>query len=264
MAKCEYCGSVLRDKYLLKKHQSVVMKCLKIQHELKLLNKTDKQQLDIDKQQLELDRQKLELERERLELDKKQYEFNKKSNNLGSNNLNSNNSISNNSVSITNVYQTAINMVPLTDEHFKKFSGDLILSDLMGADAYAQYMVDYPLKDQAYVKNLRDKKVVYKNAEGKLAEDIGGYGILKNITYCHLDQIFDMTNSKIDKLLSQLEELQYDDKNKDKIMKRIKDIKDVQIACNNMSSGKDCKFKDKTSRKLVKLLASVGSGITTT
>lgn len=267
MVVCEFCGASITSKYNMKAHYAT-NKCMAVQEQLRLDARTEKEKLESDvkdyKQKFENVKKEYEDLKHKSEIDslilKHKEELEKLKSELKAPVSITTNNIYNNNINTIN------NMVPLTVEHFKKFSKDLTLADLEGSDAYAQYMVDYPLKGQVYVKNLRDKKVIYKNVDGKLSEDVGGYIILKNITHCNLDQILDIIGSTITKLQEQIEDLDYQKDKNLMILKnqQIYNLEDIRESYNNMSYGKDCKFKDRISRKLVKLIASSDSGITTT
>jgi len=70
------------------------------------------------------------------------------------------------------INQIINNMLPLTDEHFREQAQYLTLDHIKnGADGYAKYALEYPLKDRVVCVDFSRRKLKYKNADGEVVVD---------------------------------------------------------------------------------------------
>jgi len=70
------------------------------------------------------------------------------------------------------INQIINNMLPLTDEHFKEQAQYLTIEHIKnGAQGYAKYAMEYPLKDRIVCVDFSRRKLKYKNGDGEVVVD---------------------------------------------------------------------------------------------
>jgi len=71
-----------------------------------------------------------------------------------------------------NISQVINNLVPITDEHLKETAQYLTIDHIKrGADGYAKFALDYPLKNRITCVDVSRRKVKYKNKDGIIITD---------------------------------------------------------------------------------------------
>ena len=196
---CKFCQKTFRDKYSLAKHQKQAKYCLKIQKELEkqtrhcehcnqeLVSQEDQDyhhcykkivylqsQVEKFKDQIKMIEEQLTLYKSENEQLKTQYRedlMNLASRPTVSNRYNDNrvNAIINNFEPITSQYLEDQAQF-LTIEHIKQ-----------GPEGYAQFMLDYPLKDRIICVDFARRKIKYKDNDGEIVCDPEMTLLLKNI-----------------------------------------------------------------------------------
>jgi hypothetical protein len=72
----------------------------------------------------------------------------------------------------TNINNFIQNMEPITQEHLVEYTPQLTLEHIQkGASGYAEYALEYPLKDRVACVDYSRRKIKFKNKEGDLIAD---------------------------------------------------------------------------------------------
>jgi len=80
-----------------------------------------------------------------------------------------NNSTNNNHQKIGQIIN---NLIPITEDHFREQVQYLTMEHIQnGAEGYAQYAMEYPLKDRVLCTDYSRRKLKYKNEEGDVVAD---------------------------------------------------------------------------------------------
>jgi hypothetical protein len=75
-------------------------------------------------------------------------------------------------ISRPSITQIINNMLPITDDYLKEQAKFLTLEHVKnGADGYAKYALEYPLKDRIVCTDLSRKKGKYKDSDGNIVSD---------------------------------------------------------------------------------------------
>jgi hypothetical protein len=193
---CNICNKEFKTKGILKTHQLKAKYCIKLQtqlciycnnyinvelykehkilcieniinekNELKLyINKIEQQNIEYKNQITKLEQQNKELQDKLNDITLKLID--KPSNNITNYNNNSKNTNTNTKIDIFN------QLTPLTEDDFKKNINNLTLEHIKkGAEGYADYALNYTLKDKLMCLDYSRKKICYKNEQGDKVED---------------------------------------------------------------------------------------------
>lgn len=80
-----------------------------------------------------------------------------------------NNSTNNNNQKISQIIN---NLIPITKDYFDEQAQYLTMEHIKnGAEGYAQYAMDYPLKDRVVCTDFSRRKLKYKNEDGEVVAD---------------------------------------------------------------------------------------------
>jgi len=83
-----------------------------------------------------------------------------------------NNSTNNSTNNNQKISQIINNLIPITDDHFREQAQYLTMEHIKnGAEGYAQYAMDYPLKNRVLCTDYSRRKLKYKNSEGEVVAD---------------------------------------------------------------------------------------------
>jgi hypothetical protein len=202
MFKCQYCESTFTRLYNLQNHQKKAKYCKNIQNINcnycnikipkedinlhysncieyfkykyseceKILFENNELKLKIKESNLYIEQIK-ELKQQNKELQDKLNDITlkliEKSNNITNNYNNSKNNTTNNTkIDIFN------QLTPLTDDDYKKHINNLTLEHIKkGAEGYADYALNYTLKDKLLCLDYSRKKICYKNEQGDKVEE---------------------------------------------------------------------------------------------
>jgi len=210
--ECKYCGHVACDKYRLRRHQNSTLYCLEIQKKLAseydikwytcscgkaystksnmLLHEKKCKQKDIvsekDKEIQSL-KERLNYTENQLSIEQRVNSINKeriaeltaqlaiKEQNQQTITLTA---ISKPTTSnIRNTIKNTIiqNLTPITDDEMRQHLPQLTRKHIdAGAQGYAQFAMDFPLKDKLGIMDVSRKKLAWKNAEGNIVYDAEG------------------------------------------------------------------------------------------
>jgi len=181
--KCSGCNKNFTRKYTLKRHQ---INCnLKKEHKQ---IKEEKQELKNENKMLKQDVLNkdvliVKLETQVLNLQKQIVEISMKAVSRPINNTNN------------NINQKILNLIPITDNHFEEQACHLNLEHIKnGAEGYAKYAVEYPLKGRALCSDFSRRKIKYKDKDGNVLVDPEMSKISQNL--------FKAIESKNDELIS--------------------------------------------------------------
>ena len=90
------------------------------------------------------------------------------------------------------------NMLPITDDYLKEQAKYLTLDHVKnGAEGYAKYALEYPLKDRIICTDLSTKKGKYKDSDGNIVSDAE----MSKITKMIFSSIKERNNELIDEYL---------------------------------------------------------------
>ena len=186
--ECQFCKKILKNKYTLQNHQAKTKYCLKIQKKIlndfpcKYCNKKlcSKRWLEnhynscipyhvnITKQaelakHVTKDELIADLKAQVRYLQKQMADISMKA---VSRPTTTTNTIT------TNNNQKILNLLPLTENHFEEQAEFLNLEHIKnGAEGYARYAVDFPLKNRLICSDYARRKVKYKDTDGKVVTD---------------------------------------------------------------------------------------------
>lgn len=154
--KCEYCNKVLSSKKRLKTHYDICKEYFSHMKEIKYEEKIR----DLNNQLID--------QRERYE--KKIRELQDKLENIAIQAVRRPTTTNNmNKTQINNFIQ---NMQPITSEHLIDYTPNLTLAHVQkGASGYAEYALEYPLKDRIVCVDYSRRKIKFKDKDGNLISD---------------------------------------------------------------------------------------------
>jgi len=180
---CSFCNNTFSGKSALKKHQKTAKYCLKIQgvkgkiYKCEFCSKKYTQKIDLQRHELicaekkvkqvnnstnkklsEKDRLIAKLESQIRELQDKLVSIAEKA-------------VSKPMIQDNRIQQIN-NFAPITDEHLLEHVDNLTLDHIKnGASGYAQYALEYPLKDRVLCTDYSRRKLRYKNGDGQIVSD---------------------------------------------------------------------------------------------
>ena len=197
--ECQYCHKVLSSKLALTRHQKTTKSCLVIQkkeptnykcmcgatfslkqgltrHKTICHQEVHKQQIETEteelRNQLRTSHRELEDAQSKIKHLEAQLELSEKitdhyfklTETLANTPTTTNNTI-NNTIKVEN-----LNI--LDTEKFEEYSSNLTIEHVKrGAKGYAQYAIEYPLKNKLYCSNYKDRIILYKNPQGQIITD---------------------------------------------------------------------------------------------
>jgi hypothetical protein len=202
---CDICNKEFSTKSNLKKHKETAKYCIKLQNN-KVICKYCKIEYDFDTYNLHLLNCleinynniiiiKSKLEDKNLELIKQNEELKQKNNELESKLNDITLKLIEKSNNITNHYNNSKNnttnntkidifnsLSPLTEDDYKKHINKLSMEHIRkGAEGYADYALNYTLKDKLMCLDYSRKKICYKNEQGDKVEEYRLNNILPKI-----------------------------------------------------------------------------------
>ena len=218
--KCEFCGNIFSSKYVLAKHKSTAKFCLKIQGDKDKYSESEKYEQKIR----ELTQSHKE---EILELTEK-YEarisvLQDKLENIA---LKS-------SLKPTVSHNTFVNnMTPITDDHIRQNAGNLTIDHVKnGAIGYAQYALDYPLKENVVCVDYARRKVKYKDKDGNLVTDPEMLRLLPNLLTLLSPKSTELIDLARGQIKNESKTMSYEENLKLAIMKTL--VNDASNGCCN-------------------------------
>jgi hypothetical protein len=195
---CEFCDAVFNDQYLYSGHYAI---CCNTVISRKLVE--SKNSFEKLKQQNELFLAQLKQENESLQAQLKrdneffQLQLQERNNRIAS--LEESVLKSRQTININN---TVNNFQPITQEHLNDCARFLTLSHIFeGEQGYANYALEYPLKDRIVCVDASRNKVKYKEND-KVISDIGMKKLLQKIAESILEQNTSLINTEMNNLIS--------------------------------------------------------------
>lgn len=194
--ECEHCKNTFKTKTSLNRHQKTAIYCLKLQgkeySKYKCIN-CDRsfQRLcilenhkricigrnpEIREYEEIVKRYEEKLKEKDIQLLKQENtikELQEKIENLAILGMNkTTNNIQNNSSHVQNNNQRILNLSPITQDHFEEQAQFLTIEHIKdGADGYARYAIEYPLKDRVLCVDFSRRKIKYKDDDGEIKSD---------------------------------------------------------------------------------------------
>jgi len=184
--KCDICDNSFKNKYSLKKHQKTAKYCLKLKIETfncesckslfqtnNLLNVHEQICIKYIKNQIKIDYEKL-IDSKNTEIQSLKEQVQDLQNKLENIAIEATKrpttiNATNNNQRISHIIN---NLQPLTDEHLREQAQYLTLEHVKnGAEGYAKYALEYPLKNRVVCVDFSRRKLKYKNADGELITD---------------------------------------------------------------------------------------------
>ena len=219
--KCQYCNKVLSSKSALNHHQKTTKSCLVIQnkstdkfkcicgatfsaksvlvtHKLVCRGEVNNKEIETENQelknQLEDAQSKIKHLEAQLQLSEKITDhYFKLTETLANTPTTTNNTI-NNTIKVEN-----LNI--LDTEKFEEYSSNLTLEHILrGAKGYAQYAIEYPLKNKLYCSNYKDRITLYKNPEGQIITDPKLISLMPKFFTSILKQNQKLTDEHVDSI----------------------------------------------------------------
>lgn len=112
------------------------------------------------------------------------------------------------------ITQIINNMLPITDDHLKEQAKYLTLEHIKnGAEGYAQYALEYPLKDRIVCTDLSRKKGKYKDSDGNIVSDAEMSKITKRIFSSIKERNNELIDEYVELLKNQLDEFNFSSNN---------------------------------------------------
>ena len=106
------------------------------------------------------------------------------------------------------------NMLPITDDYLKEQAKYLTLDHVKnGADGYAKYALEYPLKDRIICTDLSTKKGKYKDSDGNIVSDTEMSKITKRIFSSIKERNNELIDEYVEFLKNKLTELNFSSNN---------------------------------------------------
>lgn len=235
---CEFCYKEFSTKQKLQHHYSCCDGYYKGLKEIKLeLCETQKQLFEKEKQMVEI------IER----YEKHLTEANQTIERLASRAIDRPSNTRNKTVN-------NMNLVPLTTEHIQRYLPQLTREHIeAGSSGYAQFAVDYPLKDTLVCIDHARKKWRFKNENGEIVDDPKGQMTTEKFFQSIIDRNDELIKEYIDELFSLSEETKDTNRVID-LYRKITELNDTSFRCNDTANGKDTEFKQGFINGVTKLL----------
>jgi hypothetical protein len=196
---CKFCNKEFKNKYTLKNHIDNAKYCINKR------NKYEKQLEEIKnkyEKQIEEVKNKYEkqLEEQENKYEKQIYDLQNKLENIALKAVSKPTNIHNNNQKINQIIN---NLTPITDNHLKDQAKFLTLEHIKnGASGYAQYALEYPLKDKIVCTDFARKKIKFKDNEGNLIDDPEMAKLLQKLCKAILEQNQILIDEYMDELQS--------------------------------------------------------------
>lgn len=114
----------------------------------------------------------------------------------------------------TTITQIINNMLPITDDYLKEQAKYLTLEHVKnGADGYAKYALDYPLKDRIICTDLSRKKGKYKDSDGNIVSDPEMSKITKRLFSAIKERNNELIDEYVELLKNKLTEFNFSSNN---------------------------------------------------
>ena len=261
--KCQHCGNTFKNKSIMSHHQKTAKYCLKLQKDSGLdvkdlfkciyCQKSLSQKIDLERHLLscqvkkeanityqyekiisdlktQLSNQKYEYEERILEHKKTIKELQDKLENIA---------IKAVSRPVSTTKNTQINYIqqlqPVTEEHLVSNAANLTIDHIIkGPEGYAEYALEYPLKDRMICSDYSRRKVKFKDKDGNVITDPE----MTTLTKKFFESIHEKNKELICKYANELKERLGDENVMDTVVK----IFDYKEAVNRACDGEKTDF----------------------
>lgn len=261
---CNFCGNNFIDKIILKRHQKTAKYCIKLQGlniescnkkytcnfcekdytqkidlSRHLANCKEKQIFEIisDKDRIISDKDKIidKYEKQIKDLQDKLIDIISSRPTIVNNVQNNNNNHKINTI--------INNLLPITDVHLKNQAQYLTLEHIKkGATGYAEYALEYPLKNRIVCPDFSRRKINYKDEDGNLITDIEMKKICEKIFKSIEEQNTKLTEVYIKELKHKIDQLNNNANNMEEDVSNellTKTNKILDYICKYITQGKD-------------------------
>ena len=265
MVQCQYCKKIFKRRNNLIKHQSTAKYCINLQNspfeceycKIRLGAKRSLKQhypICIEyKIKLKMDEKDVVINLLKDELADLKDRFERLTNRVVDKPTTTK-TINKNTTNILN------NMVPLSEEHFAKFTDKLTIEHVnQGAEGYAQYALDHPLKNNIHYADKSRHILKYKNSEGSLVTDNTAVPltrvVLAGIKHKNYDLIDTQVSALIDERQTIIDSGGMHDGRFDEcieLAKKINELSEIRTACMEIEDRTENKFGKKMSSTIIK------------
>ena len=164
--KCDGCDNTYSSKRRVNEHKETCLLYVNMKHQEEITRLKSENTLKIDKLKIRHRIYTTELKDQIKDLQNKlehiAVEATKRP-------ITINNSTNNNNQKIGQIIN---NLIPITEDHFREQVQYLTMEHIKnGAEGYAQYAMEYPLKDRVLCTDYSRRKLKYKNEEGDVVAD---------------------------------------------------------------------------------------------
>ena len=211
MPTCEFCGKAFPSETRLRRHHKTTSTCIVIQQRVEMKEKD----AIIIRQQEEI-REMRELVG-RLQTSAENYR-----------------DIAVEAVhkpTTTNNFSNSNIVMNITGEHLREQVKFLSQDHIkQGAEGYAQYAVDYPLKNRVVCTDFARRKIKYKNEQGVVVQDPNMSTLSKELFMAIKDRNSDLINEYTDNFVERM-------KNREDSLDILTDMCDLRREVNKMANG---------------------------
>lgn len=152
---------------------------------------------------------------------------------------------------------TNIILTPLTTEHIQQYLPQLTREHIeAGSAGYAQFAVEYPLKDTLICVDQARKKWRFKNENGDIIDDYEGQLVTEKFFQSIVNRNEELIREYVDELMTLSQETGDINQALD-LYRKITELNDTNFKCNDTANGKDTKFKRSFIIDVSKLLGKI-------
>ena len=216
MYYCKYCNKEFKYKKNLNKHQTTVKYCLKIQNKQEFIclscNKKLSNMQNLKRHEKNCKEYILENNLKNLKLKKYKKRIRKLENQIekmttqiiNRPTIIANNSIGNNNSKNTNTNTVNNNILiqqlePLTDAYLKEQAKFLTVDHIRkGAAGYAEYAMNYPLKNRILCTDTSRKKFKHKDENSNIITDYGGTIFSQKVFTAFKDENYELIDKELE------------------------------------------------------------------
>lgn len=157
----------------------------------------------------------------------------------------------------TNTNINTINLTPLTTDHIQQYLPQLTREHIeQGSAGYAQFAVEYPLKDTLVCVDKARKKWRFKNENGEIVDDHEGQIVTEKFFQSIIDRNDKLIKEYVDELMALSRETG-DTNQVIELYRKITELNDTNFRCNDTAIGKETEFKKSFINEVTKLLGRI-------